>query len=359
MNDLINFLTTKEVAIVLGILGLVFVLYLSSFIYELLKKHKQTKKLKNNTAELKKLVEEVEAYKKTQEPTVIAKEDLPKVEMAKIPETNTNQEVKVEPLNISEKVDTPSVVEVKKEEVTKVESKETAQEKKEPIVTNNELGVKVDEIYHGPVEVLDVNEPVTKKKEEQVQYKEEVYTKEEAKEELSRLVEELKKENEEEQDQNIELTSFEEEQEENAIISLQELLQKGPSLTAYNEVSQYQDDGNEPISITELEQRYQEEKNKANVTENVSVPPVETKEESVSLYDFYTAPTKVSEEPVKKYVPSPIISPIFGIEKPDQDQVNHHSLELENTANYEKLDEEIRKTNEFLAKLKELKGKLD
>ena len=34
-------------------------------------------------------------------------------------------------------------------------------------------------------------------------------------------------------------------------------------------------------------------------------------------------------------------------------------LELENTANYEKLDEEIRKTNEFLATLKELQKKLD
>ena len=35
------------------------------------------------------------------------------------------------------------------------------------------------------------------------------------------------------------------------------------------------------------------------------------------------------------------------------------SIELENTANYEKLDEEIRKTNEFLSKLRELQKNLD
>ena len=34
-------------------------------------------------------------------------------------------------------------------------------------------------------------------------------------------------------------------------------------------------------------------------------------------------------------------------------------IELENTANFEKLDEEIRKTNEFLMTLKELQKKLD
>ena len=34
-------------------------------------------------------------------------------------------------------------------------------------------------------------------------------------------------------------------------------------------------------------------------------------------------------------------------------------MELENTANYDNLDEEIRKTNEFLMTLRELQKKLD
>ena len=70
---------------------------------------------------------------------------------------------------------------------------------------------------------------------------------------------------------------------------------------------------------------------------------------------------KVEAKPVyqehKKFKSSPVISPVFGIEKPE---INTSSdIELENTANYEKLDEEIRKTNEFLMTLKELQKKLD
>ena len=57
------------------------------------------------------------------------------------------------------------------------------------------------------------------------------------------------------------------------------------------------------------------------------------------------------------YKPTPVISPIFGIEEDKLSSDN--SLKLENTANYDKLDAEIRKTNEFLSKLKELQKKLD
>ena len=54
----------------------------------------------------------------------------------------------------------------------------------------------------------------------------------------------------------------------------------------------------------------------------------------------------------KIFKSSRVISPVYGMKKSTE-------LELENTANYEKLDEEIRKTNEFLATLKELQKKLD
>ena len=52
-----------------------------------------------------------------------------------------------------------------------------------------------------------------------------------------------------------------------------------------------------------------------------------------------------------------MISPVYGIEHPNTSSAT--DIELENTANYEKLDEEIRKTNEFLMTLKELQKKLD
>ena len=72
----------------------------------------------------------------------------------------------------------------------------------------------------------------------------------------------------------------------------------------------------------------------------VPIKPKETK--TVKMDDFKTIKTS-------KYRPTPVISPIFGLEK------NYKKdLELENTANYEKLDEEIKKTNEFMMTLKEL-----
>ena len=161
----------------------------------------------------------------------------------------------------------------------------------------------------------------------------------------------------EEEKQNIELTKYETEQEENAIISLDELLAKGKTLVEQNEVTQYQDDGNEPISISELEERYR------NKEENVEVldteDEVKSEKPKVSIDDFLSANKETVQAYQNKstYHPSPIISPIYGIEK---EPINKNTtLELENTANYQKFDEEIRKTNEFLSKLKELQQKLD
>ena len=74
-----------------------------------------------------------------------------------------------------------------------------------------------------------------------------------------------------------------------------------------------------------------------------------------------TTPQQVQAKPkvedlyqVSAFKKSPVISPIYGIERSEDDY-----LELENTANYDKLDEEIRKTNEFLMTLKELQKNLD
>ena len=191
----------------------------------------------------------------------------------------------------------------------------------------------------------------------------------EAQAELMRLTETLEKA--EEEVKNIDLTAFEEEQEQNAIISLDELMSRNKALYESGELGKLEDEGNEPISLQDLEERM-----KAVQTEVESIeaePSIVTVEESISepkqmvLDDFQTVSisvpdtSKVEEKPVyqehKKFKSSPVISPVFGIEKP---VVNNSSdIELENTANYEKLDEEIRKTNEFLMTLKELQKNLD
>ena len=75
----------------------------------------------------------------------------------------------------------------------------------------------------------------------------------------------------------------------------------------------------------------------------------------VKLDDFNTVSLKDAYNENRIFKSSPVISPIFGIEK-DSGTTN---MELENTANYEKFDDEIKKTNEFLAVLRDLQKKLD
>ena len=375
MENVIDFLATKEVLIVLAIIGLILFVYFILWFHEFMKKHEEKKKLQNNTMQLNKLVEEVAKAQKEEasNATPITKEE-PKKEEVK--------EEKIEvPLVNNTTVVTPTIVPEVKEE--KVEIKEPTPDvvienvasspievepvvvsvKENPVNTND--SIMLNDKFEEKVEVVEptVITPVEspKNEEEVIKYKDEVYTESEAKAELERITEELKKLESEEKEENIELTKFETEQEENAIISLDELIAKGKTITEQNEVTQYQDDGNEPISIQELEERYRKEKEQVEVLEVEEEPKAQ--KPKLSIDDFLSAKEKVPSineaytEKKSTYHPSPIISPIYGIE--EEPVKKNTTLELENTANYEKFDEEIRKTNEFLSKLKELQQKLD
>ena len=377
MENVIDFLATKEVLIVLAIIGLILFVYFILWFHEFMKKHEEKKKLQNNTMQLNKLVEEVAKARKEEATNVtpITKEE-PKKEEVK--------EEKVEvPLVNNTTVVTPTVVpevEVKEEKAeikeptpdVVIESVASSPIEVEPVVVsvkenpvNTNDSIMLNDKFEEKVEVVEptVITPVEspKNEEEVIKYKDEVYTESEAKAELERITEELKKLENEDKEENIELTKFETEQEENAIISLDELIAKGKTITEQNEVTQYQDDGNEPISIQELEERYRKEKEQVEVLEVEEEP--KTEKPKLSIDDFLSAKEKVPSineaytEKKSTYHPSPIISPIYGIE--EEPVKKNTTLELENTANYEKFDEEIRKTNEFLSKLKELQQKLD
>ena len=305
--DLIEFLTSKEIIMVYIVAG---VACLLCFIIYLVEKNNVKARQRHNTRELNKLVEEIKE------------------------ETNIEDEV----------------------------------------VDNSEPVLQVIETE--PVEVTPaVEEKVEVAVEEELQYTTIEPDQETARLELKRLEEELKKQEEliveevEEENNNIDLTSYEEAQEENAIISLEELVKKSKDMYEANELTQYADEGNEPITLQELEERVGKEASQIEDTfiiENV-VPKEELEEvneepviiNQVSLDDFNSV--KVEEntntvEEVKRFKNSPIISPIFGIER---DEISNNDIELENTANYDKLDEEIKKTNEFLMTLRELQSKLD
>ena len=374
MENIIDFLATKEVLIVLAIIGLILFVYFILWFHEFMKKHEEKKKLQNNTMQLNKLVEEVAKARKEEVTNVtpITKEE-PKKEEVK--------EEKIEvPLVNNTTVVSPTVVPEVKEEKAEIkeptpnvviESVASSPIEVEPVVVsvkenpvNTNDSIMLNDKFEEKVEVVEptVITPVEspKNEEEVIKYKDEVYTESEAKAELERITEELKKLENEDKEENIELTKFETEQEENAIISLDELIAKGKTITEQNEVREYQDDGNEPISIQELEERYRKEKEQVEVLE-VEEPKEE--KPKLSIDDFLSAKEKVTplkeaySEKKSTYHPSPIISPIYGIE--EEPVRKNTTLELENTTNLQKFDEEIRKTNEFLSKLKELQQKLD
>lgn len=247
---------------------------------------------------------------------------------------NSKKEVKHEKIeeieDVIEEADNSITIEDKSSEISEIE-----------LILDKTLSKPIEE------DISLVKEKEEVKEVEEIKYVDESMEQTNAQLELKRLTEELKKA--EEVSKNIELTNFELEQEETAIISLDELMAKGDALYDQNEITQYEDEGNEPINLKELEERYrmqQEEEKKTTVTLPDDFKKVETKEPVITAY-----------ENSKKFKSSPVISPIYGIE--DKNNAKEQTIELENTANYDKLDEEIRKTNEFLQILKELQKKLD
>ena len=147
---------------------------------------------------------------------------------------------------------------------------------------------------------------------------------------------------------NSEIEEHEDQQEKSAIISVEELTKLSDKVYDINEEYQmsYEDEGNELISIKELEKLYN--KDLKQVVEQIKEEPVIIDEANFKKMEDLPP---ISMD--KKFKSSPFISPVFGVSETKE------SLELEQTANLDKLNEEIKKTNEFLVKLKELKNNLD
>lgn len=359
MNDLINLLTSKEIIIVYIVAGVACFLY---FIIYLIDKSYYKRKQKQNTRELNKLVEDINVELQKEEPSNL--EAVETIEpVTYVEPVLVEKPVTIEPV-VPEKVD-PVVIKIEQEpekvvtvdEVKEVEKIEDVSQKANEI--NN-----IEDTKEEPAVVLETLEEPEQK--EEITYTAIEPNKEEAQEELRRLTEELEKA--EEETKNIDLTSYEEAQERDAIISLDELIKKSKEMYESNELNQYEDEGNEPISLADLEKKFKEANEVVNaieteetyeepvLIENVEEP---VKEEQLVIDDFINVNVDEPKRPVYqenvKYKPSPIISPIYGIEK----EPSKTDIELENTANYEKLDEEIKKTNEFLMTLRELQKHLD
>ena len=315
-------------------IAVAFILYIAVLVYD---KTSLKRKMRQNTKELCKITleEDSEVKEEVSEPVLIPIEE-------KKEEVVVNDSLVLEP--ISEPVSEVKIEEPIREEVV------------EPII------VKDEEVSDS--DVGSTNEVVS----DELQYTSIEPNQSEAQAELMKLTETLEKA--EEEVKNIDLTAFEEEQEQNAIISLDELMSRGKAMYESGELEKLEDEGNEPISIQDLEERMKVANESSSVVSVTAEPVIAESSpitEQMVLNDFQTvsieeeAPVKPEESTVyqehKKFKSSPIISPVFGIEK--MEATTASDIELENTANFEKLDEEIRKTNEFLMTLKELQKKLD
>ena len=322
------------IAILIGFFVVVFAIIL----FVSIRKNKESRLQKQNTKELDELIDNNEILNDVKEEKV-------ETPLITIEDTNTRNENVV--------IDNTSVKSEIKEPIVIVDNNENKEDVVETLTTDvtpvvNEIKEEKKDIVYAPIEL----------------------NQEEAREELERLTKELEIRAEIERQQvldesnNIkpgepELTKFEIEQEENAIISLDELMERANDIYQNNEVVQYEDEGNEPITLDDLKARWEQEQAKINAITSEEekkeevVVEVKPEEKEVKQVVFPTM------ERITKFENSPIISPVYGIERKEEDIISNTELELENTADYEKFDEEIRKTNEFIATLKELQKKLD
>lgn len=362
MNELFEFITSEEVMIVGVIILTASILALIVFLIE---KNYYKRKQKNNTKQIHKIVED-EQDNIVEEKEVIPITNSVEVVPVTMGEDETHQSVEVLDITMGnteedKKEELPLVIpieEFNEDTALKIEDDSvatpTAISKEEAILPLEEEKKSIESIYN------EVKDEV-----EQLQYVDPEPNQEQAKEELRKATENLINQEKIDNEEKSDLTKFEEEQEENAIISLDELMQKSEVLYEQNEATQYQDEGNEPISLEDLEKRMQDvkveieklnEDDKTVTSLESTTESIEKEIPTVKLDDLSTieSPSKAYREDIV-FKSSPIISPIFGIE----DDKNDHNLELENTANYDKLDEEIKKTNQFLATLRELQKNLE
>lgn len=395
MRDLVEFLTSQEIMIVYAIAFGLCVFCVVSYIVKI---NSSKYRMKNNTRELNKLVGEIKEQTTEEEISYLDdKED--SFQGPVLENVTTNNDLKMdEGSSVIELLESTAEIQGTVSEQSKSSKVEEIEELEpiiiEPIVSlendintvdtnkvevNNENEI---ESNSNESEVEFVSQESQEKQEEVLQYTSVEPSPEDARRELDRLKEELTlQQAQEDEMENIALNNYEEEQEANAIISLEELVQKSKDMYEANELTQYADEGNEPISLQDLERKLDKKASELEDTfiiENV-VPESELLEseeenneavivnsEAINTNTVNTANTvntvsvrempEISSERIFKS--SPIISPIYGIEKKDTN-MSPTEIELENTANYDKLDEEIKKTNEFLMTLRELQKKLD
>ncbi len=202
--------------------------------------------------------------------------------------------------------------------------------------------------------VIVLIEKIKTRKSEVIEYYEEeeskkeniVYATSQTKEDAKKTLDDItKKLVEQEENPNlIGKTTFEIEQEERSVISYDELLKASHDIDETNDAL-LKDEGTEPITIEELYKKHLEETEK------------ETLDNPIFVSEVKELPKEATVSEPKKFKNSEIISPVFGIYNAKKSKQNEEYLEK--TMDLEDLEMEIKKTEEFLNELKDLKNKLN
>lgn len=155
---------------------------------------------------------------------------------------------------------------------------------------------------------------------------------------LAKKEEELRKKKiEEYYDEPVTHTDFEKTQEQNSIISYEELKKAKANIDDIND-ELLEDQGNEPITIEELYNLHEQEQET-------------TKDELENPIFAETV------EQVSKFKKSEVISPVYGVY--NKNYTNYSVDKFYNTMDLKDIENEIKKTEEFLEQLKEIKNKLN
>lgn len=344
MNEMMEFLTSKEIIVVYIVVGIAILICLAIFIID---KSYDKRKRRQNTKKLNRLVEDVNL--RMQEGL---EDESPSVSVG--PTTEQVVELQVEePVsnNVVPEVDfippTPVMVEqsIPVVEDVLVESLETSSNNDtiEDLIIDN-METLQEESMESIEESMNAQIDRVHDKIEQIVYTNPEPDREEATRELIRLTEELEKA-ERAQREGLDIAAYENAQEENAIISLDELTKRSEEMYAANEVTQYADEGNEPISLQDLEMRKaqvmsSEIENQASIQDTVVVEEpvieeIQQEQMSFSSNEAYKGSKKSSK--------TEIFSSVFG----------------SGSRNGAQTEEELQKTSEFLLSLKELQSRLN
>ena len=192
-----------------------------------------------------------------------------------------------------------------------------------------------DKLIGSIISLYDNNDNLIKEEDKQeVVYVANKPTEEDAKKELEEAAKKLVYE---EKNDLIGPTFFEKVQEEKSIISYDELLKANLDP---DELDNYrvEDEGNEPITLDELYKR--------NIDDLI-----EKQEEKINNFNKVQ---ELKEEP-KRFKNSSVISPVFGIKSDNE----YKKIETYKNTNVKNIEDEIKKTEEFLSELKKLKERIE